>query len=171
MNTNKPSTIEAAILLSQMETIEIEKIGAVTGVKLSLDRARSHKHFHVFRGCNDAAGAIAEVECRTARVNGASKGALIYLALNEKFAPTGAEVVSRLGKPRSVQAPSAQAGAGGSTIYVYPISGGELRFAVKAGAPDAVFSIAIDRTALVPHPRVASRLAKWGNVDLTPFTA
>ena len=49
MKTNK--TIEAAIALSQMETVEIEKIGATTGVKLKLDPARSNKNFRVFRGC------------------------------------------------------------------------------------------------------------------------
>ena len=73
MKTNK--TIEAAIALSQMETVEIEKIGATTGVKLRLDPARSNKNFRVFRGCCDAHGAIAEVECRTTRVKGAAQGA------------------------------------------------------------------------------------------------
>src|SRR4030095_7332341 len=98
MSTNKTSILEAAISLSRMETVEIEQVGATNGVKLVLDPARSNKQFHVFLGCSDAARALAEVECRTARVDAGSKGTLIYLALNEGFAPTGAEVVSRLGE-------------------------------------------------------------------------
>jgi hypothetical protein len=171
MNNNKASIIEAAILLSQMQTVEIEKVGATTGVKLSLDPARSNKQFHVFRGCSDAASALAEVECRTARADAGSKGALIYLALNESLAATAAEVVSRLGKPKSIQVPLQKAGAAGSAIYVYEIPGGELRFAVRAGAPEPVLSIAIDRTSAAPRAGIRSRLAKWGKADLTPFTA
>ena len=62
-------------------------------------------------------------------------------------------------------------GAAGSAIYVYQIPGGELRFAVRTGAPERVLSIAIDRTSLAPRVRVRNRLAKWGKTDLTPFTA
>lgn len=171
MSTNKTSILEAAISLSRMETVEIEQVGATTGIKLALDPARSNKQFHVFRGCSDAAGALAEVECRTARVDAGSKGTLIYLALNETLAPTGAEVLARLGKPKSIQVPLQKAGAEGSAIYVYEISGGELRFELRAGSPDAVLSIAIDRTSPAPRLRIKSRLAKWGKADLTPFTA
>ena len=161
MKTNK--TIEAAILLSQMDTVEIEKVGATTGVKLSLDAARSNSNFRVFRGCCDANSAIAEVECRTTRVKGATQGTLIYVALNEQQAPTGDEVVSRLGKPQSIQQ------ATGSSIYAYPIPGGELRFAVKAGSPEAVLSIAIEKT--VSARAAASRAAPWGSADLTPVSS
>ena len=161
MKTNK--TIEAAVLLSQMDTVEIEKIGETTGVKLSLDPARSNGNFRVFRGCGDANSAIAEVECRTTRVKGAAKGTLIYVALNERLAPTGSDVTSRLGKAHSIQQ------ATGSTIYAYQIDGGELRFAVKAGSPDAVVSIAIEKTPSVQS--AASRAAKWGSVDLTPVSS
>ena len=171
MKTGERCIIEAAILLSQLEKVEIERIGAATGVKLSLDAARSNKQFHVFRGCSDAASVIAEVECRTARDDAGSKGALIYVALNEPLAPTAAEVVSRLGKPKSIQVPLQKAGTTGSAIYVYEIAGGELRFAVRAGAPERVLSIAIDRTSAAPRARIKSRLAKWGKADLTPFTA
>jgi hypothetical protein len=160
MKTNK--TIEAAILLSQMDAVEIEKVGETTGVKLSLDPARSNGNFRVFRGCGDANGAIAEVECRTTRVKGAAKGTLIYVALNERLAPTGSEVTARLGKPQSVQQ------ATGSAIYSYEIAGGELRFAVKAGSPDAVLSIAIEKTPSVQS--AASRATKLGGVDLTPVS-
>ena len=171
MKNNKASIIEAAILLSQMQTVEIEKIGATTGVKLILDPARSNKHFQVFRGCNGAASAIAEVECRTARADAGSKGTLIYLALNESQAPTGAEVVARLGKPKSIQVPLQKAGTSGSAIYLYAIPDGELRFALKAGSPEVVLSIAIDTTSWAPGVRIRNRLAKWGKADLTPFTA
>jgi hypothetical protein len=161
MKTNK--TIEAAILLSQMDTVEIERIGEMTGVKLSLDRARSNSNFRVFRGCGDPNAAIAEVECRTTRVKGAAKGTLIYVALNERLAPTGSEVMARLGKPQSIQQ------ATGSAIYAYQIDGGELRFAVKAGAPDAVLSIALEKTPSAQS--AASRAAKWGCVYLTPVSS
>lgn len=150
MKTNK--TIEAAILLSQMDALEIECVGETTGVKLSLDAARSNTNFRVFRGCGDKNSAIAEVECRTTRVKGA-KGTLVYVALNEGMAPTGSEVTARLGKPHSVQQ------ATGSTIYGYQIAGGELRFAVKAGSPDTVLSIAIEK---VDSARpAANRAAQW----------
>jgi len=149
MKTNK--TIEAAILLSQMDTVDVESIGATTGVKLSLDAARSNGNFRVFRGCGDSSGAIAEVECRITRVKGAAKGTLIYVALNERLAPTGSDVTSSLGKPQSIQQ------ATGSTIYAYQIPGGELRFALKAGSPDAVLSIALDKTSAVQGaPRLAA---------------
>jgi hypothetical protein len=171
MSANKTSILEAAISLSRTETVEIEQVGATTGIKLALDPARSNKQFHVFRGCSDAAGALAEVECRTARVDAGSKGTLITLALNEALAPTGAEVLARLGKPKSIQVPLQKAGAEGSAIYVYEIPGGELRFELRAGSPDAVLSIAIDRTSPAPRVRIKSRLAKWGKADLTPFTA
>ena len=161
MKTNK--TVEAAILLSQMDTVEIEKIGATTGVKLRLDPARSNSNFRVFRGCCDADGAIAEVECRTTRVKGAAQGTLIYVALNEDLAPSGADVVARLGEPQSIQQ------ATGSSIYAYEIPGGELRFAIKAGSPEAVHSIAIEKTASA-RP-AASRSAQWGNADLTPVSS
>ena len=161
MKTNK--TIEAAILLSQMDTAEIEKVGETTGVKLSLDPARSNANFRVFRGCGDANGAIAEVECRTTRVKGAAKGTLIYVALNERLAPAGSEVISRLGKPQGIQQ------ATGSAIYVYQVPGGELRFAVKTGSPDVVLSIALEKAPSVQS--VASRAAKWGNLDLTPVSS
>jgi len=171
MSTNKTSILEAAIALTRVPTVEIEQVGATTGVKLVLDPARSNKQFHVFRGCSDAASALAEVECRTARADAGSKGTLIYLALNERFAPTGADVVSRLGKPKSIQVPLQKAGTAGSAIYVYEISGGELRFELRTGSQDAVLSIAIDRTSPAPRLRIRSRLAKWGKADLTPFTA
>lgn len=158
MKTNK--TIEAAILLSQMDTLEIERIGETTGVKLRLDPARSNGNFRVYRGCGDSNGAIAEVECRTTRVKGAPQGTLIYVALNERLAPTGSEVMARLGKPHSIQQ------ATGSAIYAYQVPGGELRFAVKAGSPDAVLSIALEKTPSVQS--AASRAAKWGSADLTP---
>ena len=161
MKTNK--TIEAAILLSQMDTVEIEKVGETTGVKLSLDAARSNSNFRVFRGCANVNDAIAEVECRTTRVKGAAKGTLIYVALNERQAPTGSEIISRLGKPHSIQQ------ATGSAIYAYEISGGELRFAVKAGSPDAVLSIALEKTPSAQS--AASRAAKWGSADLTPVSS
>jgi hypothetical protein len=158
MKTNK--TIEAAILLSQMDAVEIEKVGETTGVKLRLDPARSNGNFRVFRGCGDANGAIAEVECRTTRVKGAPQGTLIYVALNERLAPTGSEVMARLGKPHSIQQ------ATGSAIYAYQIPDGELRFAVKSGSPDAVLSIALEKT---PSARPAgSRAAQW---DLTPVSS
>jgi hypothetical protein len=80
-------------------------------------------------------------------------------------------VLARLGKPKSIQVPLQKAGAEGSAIYVYEISGGELRFELRAGAPDAVLSIAIDRSSPAPRLRIKSRLAKWGKADLTPFTA
>ena len=161
MKTNK--TIEAAILLSQLDTVEIEKVGATTGVKLRLDPARSNSNFRVFRGCCDANSAIAEVECRTTRLKGAAQGTLIYVALNERQAPTGDEVVSRLGKPQSIQQ------ATGSFIYAYQIPGGELRFAVKAGSPEAVLSIAIEKA---PSARsTANRSPKLGSVDLTPVSS
>lgn len=162
MKTNK--TIEAAILLSEMDTVEIETIGATTGVKLSLDPARSNSNFRVFRGCGDANGAIAEVECRTTRVKGAAKGTLIYVALNEGHAPTGSEVMSRLGKPHSIQQ------ATGSAIYAYQVSGGELRFAVKAGSPDAVLSIAIEKSPSA-RPAATRTAAQWGSADLTPISS
>src|SRR5690349_968263 len=146
-----------------MDTVEIEKIGATTGVKLRLDPARSNKNFRVFRGCCDAHGAIAEVECRTTRVKGAAQGTLIYVALNEGQAPTADELVSRLGKPQSVQQ------ATGSSIYAYDIPGGELRFAVKAGSPEAVLSIAIEKSASA-RP-AANRSAQWGSADLTPVSS
>jgi hypothetical protein len=171
MSTNKTSILEAAISLSQMETVEIERVGATTGVKLALDPARSNRHFQVFRGCNGAQGPIAEVECRTARADASSQGTLIYLALNENQAPSASEVVERLGTPKSVQVPLQKAGAAGSAIYVYQISGGELRFAVMAGGPERVLSIAIDRSSRAPAVRIRNRLAKWGKADLTPFTA
>lgn len=161
MKTNK--TIEAAILLSQMDSVEIEKVGSTTGVKLRLDAARSNSNFRVFRGCCDADGAIAEVECRTTRVKGAAQGTLIYVALNEDRAPTGNEVVSRLGKPQSIQQ------ATGSSIYAYEIPGGELRFAIKAESPEAVLSIAIEKSAAA-RP-AASRAAKSGSADLTPVSS
>ena len=161
MKTNK--TIEAAILLSQMDKVEIEKVGATTGVKLALDPARSNSNFRVFRGCCDANSAIAEVECRTTRAKGAAQGTLIYVAVNEAQAPTGGEVVARLGKPQSIQH------ATGSSIYAYPIPGGELRFAVKAGSPEAVLSIAIEKTASARA--AASRLEPWGSADLTPVSS
>lgn len=162
MKTNK--TIEAAILLSQMDSVEIEKVGSTTGVKLRLDPARSNSNFRVFRGCCDADGAIAEVECRTTRAKGgAAQGTLIYVALNEDQAPTGNEVVSRLGKPQSIQQ------ATGSSIYAYEIPGGELRFAIKAESPEAVLSIAIEKSAAA-RP-AASRAAKWGSADLTPVSS
>jgi hypothetical protein len=161
MKTNK--TIEAAILLSQMDTVEIEKVGETTGVKLRLDPARSNGNFRVFRGCGDSNGAIVEVECRTTRVKGAPQGTLIYVALNERLAPTGSEVIARLGKPQSIQQ------ATGSAIYAYQIDGGELRFAVKAGSPDAVLSIALEKTPSVQS--AASRTAKWGSADLTPVSS
>ena len=171
MSASKTSIIEAAILLSQMETVEIEQVGVTTGVKLALDPARSNRQFHVFRGCSDAAAALSEVECRTARVDAGSKGTLIYLALNESFAPSGSEVVSRLGKPKSIQVPLQKTGSAGTAIYIYEIPGGELRFELRGGTPDAVLSIAIDRTSPAPRVRIRSRLAKWGKADLTPFTA
>ena len=161
MKTNK--TIEAAILLSQMDSVEIEKVGETTGLKLRLDPARSNGNFRVFRGCGDANSAIAEVECRTTRVKGAAKGTLIYVALNERLAPTGSEVMARLGKPQSIQQ------ATGSAIYAYEIPGGELRFAVKAGSPDAVLSIAIEKTPSV-HA-TSNRAANSGRVDLTPVSS
>lgn len=161
MKTNK--TIEAAILLSQMDTVEIEKVGETTGVKLRLDPARSNGNFRVFRGCGDSTGAIAEVECRTTRLKGAAQGTLIYVALNERLAPTGSEVTSRLGKPHSIQQ------ATGSAIYAYQVPGGELRFAVKAGSPDAVLSIALEKTPSAQS--AASRAAKWGSADLTPVSS
>jgi hypothetical protein len=161
MKTNK--TIEAAILLSQMDAVEIEKVGETTGVKLRLDPARSNGNFRVFRGCGDSNGAIVEVECRTTRVKGAAKGTLIYVALNERLAPTGSEVMSRLGKPQSIQQ------ATGSAIYAYEVPGGELRFAVKAGSPDAVLSIALEKTPSAQS--AASRAAKWGSADLTPVSS
>ena len=161
MKTNK--TIEAAILLSQMATVEIESVGEATGVKLRLDPARSNGNFRVFRGCGDSNSAIAEVECRTTRVKGAAKGTLVYVALNERQAPTGSDVTSRLGKPHSIQQ------ATGSAIYAYQIDGGELRFAVKGGSPDAVVSIAIEKTPSAQS--AASRAAKWGSVDLTPVSS
>ena len=160
MKTNK--TIEAAILLSQMDTVEIEKVGATTGVKLSLDPARSNGNFRVFRGCSDATSAIAEVECRTTRVKGAAQGTLIYVALNEALAPSASEVTARLGKPQSIQQ------ATGSAIYAYQVPGGELRFAVRAGSPDAVLSIAIEKAA---SARPAASRAAWGSVDLTPASS
>jgi hypothetical protein len=171
MSTNKTSILEAAIALSQTETVEIERVGAATGVKLVLDCARSNKHFQVFRGCSGADSAVAEVECRTSRADAGSKGTLIYLALNESQAPGASEIVARLGTPKSVEVPLQKAGAAGSAIYVYQIAGGELRFAVRTGAPERVLSIAIDRTSLAPRVRVRNRLAKWGKADLTPFTA
>jgi hypothetical protein len=67
--------------------------------------------------------------------------------------------------------PLQKAGSTGSAIYVYEIPGGELRFELRAGSPDAVLSIAIDRTSPAPRVRVRSRLAKWGKADLTSFTA
>ena len=161
MKTNK--TIEAAIVLSQMDSVEIEKIGSTTGVKLRLDPARSNKNFRVFRGCCDADDAIAEVECRITRVKGAAQGTLIYIALNEGQAPTADEVVALLGKAQSIQQ------ATGSSIYAYEIPGGELRFAVKAGSPEAVLSIAIEKT-LSARP-AASRPAQWGSADLTPVSS
>jgi len=161
MKTNK--TIEAAVLLSQMDAVEIEKVGETTGVKLSLDPARSNGNFRVFRGCGDANGAIAEVECRTTRVKGVAKGTLIYVALNERLAPTGSQVIARLGQPQSIQQ------ATGSVIYAYQIDGGELRFAVKAGSPEAVLSIALEKTPSVQA--AASRAAKLGSVDLTPVSS
>ncbi len=161
MKTNK--TIEAAILLSQMDTIEIEKVGETTGVKLSLDPARSNGNFRVFRGCGDTNSAIAEVECRTTRLKGAPQGTLIYVALNEALAPSVSEVTSRLGKPHSIQQ------ATGSAIYAYQIAGGELRFAVKTGSPDAVLSIALEKTPSVQS--AASRAAKWDSADLTPVSS
>jgi hypothetical protein len=168
MSTNKASILEAAIALSQAQTVEIERVGAATGVKLVLDCARSNHHFQVFRGCSGADSAIAEVECRTSR---ADAGTLIYLALNENQAPGASEIVAHLGKPKSVEVPLQKAGAVGSAIYVYPIAGGELRFAVRTGAPERVLSIAIDRTSVAPRVRVRDRLARWGKADLTPFTA
>ena len=161
MKTNK--TIEAAILLSQMDSVEIEKVGETTGVKLCLDAARSNGNFRVFRGCGDANGAIAEVECRTTRVKGVAKGTLIYVALNERLAPTGSDVTARLGKPHSIQQ------ATGSAIYAYQIDGGELRFAVKAGSPEAVLSIALEKTP--SGPSAASRATNLGSVDLTPVSS
>jgi hypothetical protein len=161
MKSNK--TIEAAILLSQMDTVEIERIGETTGVKLRLDPARSNGNFRVFRGCGDSNGAIVEVECRTTRVKGAAKGTLIYIALNERLAPTGSEVTSRLGKPQSIQQ------ATGSAIYAYEVPGGELRFAVKTGSPEAVLSIALEKTPSAQS--AASRTAKWGSADLTPVSS
>ena len=161
MKTNK--TIEAAILLSQMDAVEIEKVGETTGVKLSLDPARSNSNFRVFRGCGDANGAIAEVECRTTRVKGAAKGTLIYVALNERQAPSGRDVISRLGEPESIQQ------ATGSAIYGYQVDGGELRFAIQAGSHEAVLSIAIEKTPSVQS--AASRAAKLGTVDLTPVSS
>ena len=161
MKTNK--TIEAAILLSQMDSVEIEKLGETTGVKLSLDPARSNGNFRVFRGCGDANGAIAEVECRTTRVKGAAKGTLVYVALNERLAPTGNEVISRLGKPQSIQQ------ATGSAIYAYQVPGGELRFAVKAGSPEPVLSIALEKTPAVQA--APSRAAKRDGADLTPVSS
>jgi len=161
MKTNK--TIEAAVLLSQMDTIEIEKVGETTGVKLRLDPARSNGNFRVFRGCGDLNGAIAEVECRTTRVKGAAKGTLVYVALNEALAPSASEVTARLGKPQSIQQ------ATGSTIYAYQVPDGELRFAVKAGAPDAVLSIALEKTPSVQS--AASHAAKWDSADLTPVSS
>ena len=160
MKTNK--AIEAAILLSQMDTVEIERVGETTGVKLSLDPARSNGNFRVFRGCGDAKGAIAEVECRTTRVKGTAKGTLIYVALNERQAPTGSEVIARLGKPQSIQQ------ATDSSIYAYQVDGGELRFAVRAGSPEAVFSIAVEKLPSVQP--AASRAAKWGG-DLAPVSS
>jgi hypothetical protein len=171
MSTNKTSILEAAIALSQTETVEIERVGATTGVKLVLDCARSNKHFQVFRGCSGADSPIAEVECRTARADAGSRGTLIYLALNENQAPGASEIVAHLGKPKSVEVPLQKAGAAGSAIYVYQIPGGELRFAIRTGAAERVVSIAIDRTSLAPRVRVRNRLAKWGKADLTPFTA
>jgi len=161
MKTNK--TIEAAILLSQMDIVEIEKVGETTGVKLSRDPARSNGNFRVFRGCSDANSAIAEVECRTTRVKGATQGTLIYVALNERLAPTGSEVIARLGKPQSIQH------ATGSAIYAYEVPGGELRFAVKTGSPDSVLSIAIEKTPSVQS--AASRAAQRGSIDLTPVSS
>jgi len=161
MKTNK--TIEAAILLSQMDTVEIEKVGETTGVKLRLDPARSNDNFRVFRGCGDSNGAIVEVECRTTRVKGAAKGTLIYVALNERLAPTASDVTSRLGKPQSIQQ------ATGSAIYAYQVPGGELRFAVKTGSPDAVLSIALEKTPSAQA--AANRAAKWGSADLTPVSS
>ena len=139
------------------------EVGETTGVKLRLDPARSNGNFRVFRGCGDSNGAIAEVECRTTRVKGAAKGTLIYVALNERLAPTGSDVTSRLGKPHSIQQ------ATGSAIYAYQVPGGELRFAVKAGSPDAVLSIALEKTPSVQS--AASRAAKWGSADLTPVSS
>jgi hypothetical protein len=157
------NTIEAAILLSQMDTVEIERVGATTGVKLRLDPARSNSNFRVFRGCSDANSVIAEVECRTTRVKGAPQGTLIYVALNEAFAPSASDVTSRLGKPHSIHE------ATGSAIYAYQVPGGELRFAVKTGSPDAVLSIAIEKT---PFARpAASRAAQRGSIDLTPVSS
>ena len=161
MKTN--NTVEAAILLSQMDAVEIEKVGATTGVKLSLDPARSNSNFRVFRGCGDANSAIAEVECRTTRVKGAAPGTLIYVALNEAHSPSAGEVTARLGKPQSVQQ------ATGSAIYVYPVPGGELRFAVKTGSPGAVLSIALEK--MPSAPSAVSRAAKWGSLDLTPVSS
>ena len=171
MSTNKTSILEAAVALSQTETVEIEQVGATTGVKLVLDSARSNKHFQVFRGRSGADSPIAEVECRTCRADAGSKGTLIYLALNENRAPSAAEIVAHLGKPKSVEVPLQKTAAAGSAIYVYQIPGGELRFAVRTGAPERILSIAIDRTSLEPRVRVRNRLAKWGKADLTPFTA
>ena len=156
MKTNK--TIEAAILLSQMDTVEIEKVGETTGVKLRLDPARSNGNFRVFRGCGDSNGAIVEVECRTTRVKGAAKGTLIYVALNERLAPTASDVTSRLGKPQSIQQ------ATGSAIYAYQVPGGELRFAVKTGSPDAVLSIALEKT-----PSVQSAASRCGASGAVPI--
>jgi hypothetical protein len=158
MSTNKTSILEAAIALSQTETVEIEQVGATTGVKLVLDSARCNKHFQVFRGCSGADSPVAE-------------GTLIYLALNENRAPSANEIVARLGKPKSVEVPLQKAGGAGSAIYVYQIPGGELRFAVRTGAPERSLSSAIDRTSQAPRVRVRNRLAKWGKADLTPFTA
>jgi hypothetical protein len=96
-------------------------------------------------------------------VKGAAKGTLVYVALNEHLAPTGSEVTSRLGKPHSIQQ------ATGSAIYAYQVPGGELRFAVKTGSPDAVLSIALEKT---PSVRPAANLAaQRGSVDLTPISS
>ena len=62
-------------------------------------------------------------------------------------------MVSRLGKPQSIQQ------ATGSSVYAYEIPGGELRFAVKAGSPEAILSIAIEKTASASS--AARRSAQW----------
>ena len=140
------SPIDAAIALYRAEMIDIEKVSSATGVKLALDAAHSTNYFHVFRGRGDPNSAFTDVECRIARPDASSKGALVNLGINQASAPSGAEVISRLGQPHDVQVSPPEAQATGSTTYVYETSGGELRFAIKGGTSDAVLSVAISKS-------------------------
>ena len=145
MNRGHSSAIDAAIALHRAETIDIEKVASATGVKLAPDATRSTNYFQVFRGRGDPNSVFAEVECRIARPDASSRGTLVDLVINQASAPSGAEVISRLGQPYDVQVSPPEAQAAGSATYVYEESGGELRFAIKGGTSDVVLSIAISK--------------------------